>query len=60
MKLRKILWVSVAAVLFCLTGCADKNGSGANKTQRSPAAGLEMALGLHFCRRLPRRSALEF
>ena len=28
MKLRKILWVSVAAVLFCLTGCADKNGSG--------------------------------
>ena len=32
MKLRKILWVSVAAVLFCLTGCADKNGSGANKT----------------------------
>lgn len=32
MKLRKILGVSVAAVLFCLTGCADKNGSGANKT----------------------------
>jgi raffinose/stachyose/melibiose transport system substrate-binding protein len=28
MKLRKILWVFVAAVLFCLTGCADKNGSG--------------------------------
>lgn len=28
MKLRKILGVSVAAVLFCLTGCADKNGSG--------------------------------